>query len=74
MSPYHYSRIAGEVQKWYPLPRMNSVPCCHLVIYNYPPAEQHVLPVALESIPVVTIIRVAESFNSVIHEMTYSPD
>jgi hypothetical protein len=62
--------IMGEKREWYPLRRHNSVPRCLIEIQNTPPHGNPARPSALEPILVVAMPRVAETFNSVIDEMT----
>jgi hypothetical protein len=63
--------IVGEEREWYPLQRLNSVPHRLLEIQTTPP-HGHPTPIsAHESILVVTLPGVAETFKTVIDEMTH---
>jgi hypothetical protein len=63
--------IVGEEREWYPLQGLNSVPRRLLEIQSTPP-HRHAAPIpALKPILVVTMARVAETFKSVIDEMTH---
>jgi hypothetical protein len=63
--------IVGEEREWYPLQRLNSVPSRLLEIQSTPP-HRHAAPIsALKPMLVVTMPRVAETFKSVIDEMTH---
>ena len=66
--------IVGEEQQWYPLKRMNSVPRRLLEIQTTPPHGQPALKLAHEPILVVTMPGVAETFKTVINEMTQGMD
>jgi len=66
--------IIGEEWVWYPLQRLNSVPHCLIDIQITPPQGHPALTSALEPIVVVTMPGVAETFNSVIDEMTFVTD
>jgi SNF2 family DNA or RNA helicase len=66
--------IVGEEQEWYPLQRSNSVPCRLLEIQTPPPHGHPALVSALKPILVVTMPGVAETFNTVIDEMTHGTD
>jgi len=63
--------IVGEEQEWYPLQRLNSVPRRLLEIQSTPPHQHPALISALELILGVTMPGVAETFKSVIDEMTH---
>ena len=64
--------IIGKERKWYSLLRHNSVPC-HLIEIQKPPPQGHpAVTSALESTLVVTMSGVAETFKSVIDEMTFA--
>jgi len=64
----------GEEREWYPLQRLNSVPRRLLEIQSTPPHGDPALISALEPILVVTMPGVAETFKSVIDEMTHGTD
>jgi hypothetical protein len=66
--------IVGEEREWYPLQRLNSVPRRLLEIQSTPPHGHPALISALEPILVVTMPGVAETFKSVIDEMTFGTD
>jgi len=66
--------IVGEEREWYLLQRLNSVPRRLLEIQSTPPHGHPALISALEPILVVTMPRVAETFKSVIDEMTHGTD
>src|SRR5882757_5906467 len=66
--------IVGEEREWYPLQRLNSVPCRLLEIQTTPPHGDPGLISALEPILVVTMPGVAETFKTVIDEMTHRTD
>jgi len=66
--------IVGEEREWYPLQRLNSVPRRLLEIQTTPPHGHPALVSALEPILVVTMPRVAETFKTVIDEMTHGTD
>jgi len=66
--------IVGEMREWYPLQRLNSVPRRLLRIQSSPPHRDPALISALEPILDVTMHRVAETFKSVIDEMTQGTD
>jgi len=66
--------MIGEEREWYPLRRHNSVPCRHMAIQTTPLQGHPVLSSALGPILVVTMPRVAETFKSVIEEMTFATD
>jgi hypothetical protein len=66
--------IVGEEREWYPLQRLNSVPRRLLEIQSTPPHGHAALISALEPILVVTMPGVAETFKSVIDEMTFGTD
>jgi hypothetical protein len=62
--------IVGEEWEWYPLQRVNSVPHRVLEIQITPPHGHPALISAHEPILVVTMPGVAETFKTVIDEMT----
>ena len=66
--------IVGEEREWYPLRRLNSVPCCLLEIQTTPPHGHPALVSALEPILVVTMPGVAENFQTVINEMRHATE
>jgi len=63
--------IVGEVGEWYPLQRLNSVPRRLFVIQTTLPHGHPALVSAHEPILVVRIPGVAETFKTVIDEMTH---
>jgi len=69
-----YPRIIGIDWEWYPLQRLNPVPRRLLEIHTTPTHGHQSLTSAIETILVVTMPRGAETFNSVIDEMTYGND
>ena len=66
--------MIGEEREWYPLRRHNSVPCRRMAIQTTPLQGHPVLSSALGPILVVTMPGVAETFKSVIDEMTFATD
>jgi len=66
--------IIDKEWEWHPLLRHNSVLHGLMVIQPTPPQGPPVLTCALEPILVVTMPGVAETFNSVIDEMTFATD
>jgi len=66
--------IVSEEWEWYPLQRMNFVPCRLLEIQTTPPHRHPAHVSALERIPVVTMPGVAEMFNTVINKVTNGID
>jgi len=66
--------IVSEEMEWYPLQRLNSVPRHLLEIQSTPTYNHPALISALEPILVVTMPGVAETFKSVIDEMTHGTD
>jgi len=66
--------IVGEEREWYPLQRLNAVPRRSLEIQTTPPHGHPALISAHEPILVVTMPRVAETFKTVIDEMTHGTD
>jgi len=66
--------IVSEEWEWYPLQRLNSVPRHLLEIQTSPPDGHPALISAHEPILVVTMPRVAETFKTVIDEMTQGTD
>ena len=66
--------IVGEESEWYPLQRLNSVPRCLLEIQTTPSHGDPALISAHEPILVVTMPGVAETFKTVIDEMTHGTD
>jgi hypothetical protein len=66
--------IVGEEQGWFPHQKLNSMPCHLLEIQTTPPDGHPALVSALQPILVVTIPRVAETFKTVINEMTHGTD
>jgi len=67
----NFPGIVGEEHEWYPLLKLNSVPHCDLEIQSTPPHGHPTLISALELILVVQKLGVAETFKSVIDEMTH---
>jgi len=63
--------IVSEEREWYPLQRLNSVPHWLLEIQTTPPHGQPALISAHEPILVVTMPGVAETFKTVIDDMTH---
>jgi len=63
--------IVRDEREWYSFPRLNSVPCRLLVIQSTPPHRHPALISALEPILVVRMPGVAETFISVINEITH---
>jgi len=70
----NFPRIVGEEGEWHPLQRLNSVPRQLLEIQTTPPHGHPVLVSALEPILVVTMPGVAETFKTVIDEMTHGTE
>jgi len=68
------SGIISEEWEWNPLRRHNSVPCRLIEIHNTLSQGHPVLTSTFEPFQVVTIPEVAETFKSVIYEMTYATD
>ena len=66
--------IVSEEREWYPLQRLNSVPRRRLEIQITPPHAYPVLISAHESILVITIPGVAETFKTVIKVKTHGTD
>jgi hypothetical protein len=66
--------IVGEECEWYPLLRLNSVPRRLSKIQSTPPNGDPGLISAVESILVVTMPGLAETFKQVIGEMTHGTD
>jgi len=69
-----FPRIISEEREWYPLWRLNSVPCRLIETQKTPPLGHPVLSSTLEPILVVTMPRVAERFMIVIDNMTFTAD
>jgi len=69
-----FPSIVGEEREWYPLQRLNSVPRRLLEIQTTPPYGHPALISAHEPILVVTMPGVAETFKTVIDEMTHGTD
>jgi len=63
--------IVGEERELYPLQRLNSVPCRLLEIQTTPPHGHPAFVLALEPIFMVTMPGVAETFKTVIDEITH---
>jgi len=68
----NYHGCICEESEWYPLNRLNLVPCHHLEMQTTPHLWCQLLTSALEPILVVTISRVAKKFKSGVDEMSYS--
>jgi len=66
--------IVGEEREWYSLQRLNSVPRRLLDILTTPPHGHPALVSAFEPILVVTMPGVAETFKTVIDEMTHGTE
>ena len=66
--------IVGEEREWYPLQRLKSVPRRLVEIQGTPPHRHPALISAHQPILVVTMPRMAETFNTVIDEMTHATD
>jgi len=66
--------IVGEEREWYLLQRLNSVPHRLLEIQTTPPHGHPALVSALEPILVVIMPGVAETFKTVIDEMTHGTE
>jgi len=69
-----FPSIVGEEREWYPLQRLNSVPRHLLEIQTTQPHRHPALISAHEPILVVTMPGVAETFKTVIDEMTRGTD
>jgi hypothetical protein len=70
----HFTSVVGEEREWYPLQRLNSVPCRMLEIQTTPPQGHPALVSALEPILVATMPGVAETCKTVINEMTHGTE
>jgi len=68
------SGIDGEEREWYPLQRLNSVPCRLSEFQTTAPHGYPALVSALEPVLVVTMPRVTETVRMVIDEMTHGTD
>ena len=66
--------IIGEEREWYLLRRHNSMPRHLMEIQKTPPQGHPALTSAIEPIPVVTMPGVAETFTTVIDQMTFATD
>ena len=66
--------IVSEERQWYPLQRLMRVPRRLLEIQSTPPHRHPALILAHEPILVVTMPGVAETFKTVIEEMTHGTD
>jgi len=66
--------IVGKEMEWYPHQRLKSVPRRLLEIQTTPPHGHHAHISAHEPILVVTMLGVAETFKTVIDEMTHGTD
>jgi len=66
-----FPAIVGKEQEWYPVQRLNSVPRRLLEIQSTSLHSHRALISALEPMLVVTMPGVAETFKSVIDEMTF---
>jgi len=74
LAHHDFPGIVAEEWEWYPLQRLNSVPRRLLEIQSTPLQGDPALNSALEPILVVTMPGVAETFKSVIDEMTHGTD
>jgi len=74
MAQNEYPSIIGEAHVWYPLQRLYLVPCCISEIRTTPAVRHPAFTWALEQIIVITIPRVAATFQSVINKMTFGTD
>ena len=70
----NFPAIVSEEQEWYPLQRLNSVPHQMLSIQTTPPHGHPALVSSLEPILVVNIRGVAETFKTIIDEMTHGTE
>ena len=70
----NFPGIIGDEREWYPLRRQNSVPRRLIEIQSTLLQGHPALTSTFESILVATMPGVAETFNSVIDEMTYECD
>jgi hypothetical protein len=66
--------IVGEEREWYPLQRLNSVPRHLLEIQTTPPHMHAAVILGHEPLLVVTMPGVAETFKTVIDEITHGTD
>jgi len=72
MGQTYHPGIIGEDEEWIPLQRLNSAPRRRQIkIHTTPPDWHPVLTLTVEPILVVTMPGVADTFKSVIEEMTY---
>jgi hypothetical protein len=71
LSQNDFLRIFGDKLVSYPLRRHHSVHSHLSEIQSTPPQDQSALTSAFEPILVVTMLRVAETFKSVIEKMIY---
>jgi len=69
-----FSGIVGVEREWYPLQRLNSVPCYLLVIQTTLRQQHPALILAHEPISVFTMPGVAATFKTVMDEMTHGTD
>jgi len=69
-----FTGIVGEEREWYPLQRLHSVTRHLMEIQITPPHGHPALISAHKPILVVTMPRVAETFKTVIDEMTHGTD
>jgi hypothetical protein len=70
----NFPGIVSEEREWYPLQRLNSVPRRLLEIQTTPPYGHPALVSAHELILVVTMPGMAETFKTVIDEMTHGTE
>jgi len=66
-----FPSIVSEEWEWYPLKRLNSMPCHVLEIQTSPPHGHPALVSAIEPILVVTMSAVAETFKTIIDEIIH---
>jgi len=67
----NFLRIDGEEREWYPFLRLNSAPCHLFNIQTTPPPGRQAHVSALVPIGVVTMQGVAETFKTVINEISH---
>jgi len=74
MAQIDFPGIIGEERVWCPLRRQNSVPRRRSELQSTAPHRHPAPTSAIQQILVVTIPRVAETFQSVIEKFTYGTD
>jgi len=74
MAQIDFPGIIGEGRVWCPLRRQNSVPRRRSELQSTAPHRHPAPTSAIQQILVVTIPRVAETFQSVIEKFTYGTD